>query len=277
VYTEIPNAHPALISEETFNLIQDRLENKRNSRVDFNSLQLLTGILECTCCHNTFKVGSTSFGKWRHQIYRCKTRYAHWFDKTKPRCTMKTFPLEEYNNRIWGSFQEVARRPDLIKMALEKSRVPNLTSLEFHEKEYQQVVQRLDNFQPHKEKAISLCVKGIISEQEFKEQLASLIAEKRILEQQKRQLEAKVEYLKKLSSQGVNQDAILRYAKFIYQSDAKLTVSQKRRILEAFISRIPLYSNGEFELIFKFPLPNDSQLQELQVNTNSRVGGATKG
>jgi len=275
IFTEIPNAHPALISEETFDLIQERLKNKRSTRVDSDSLQLLTGILECSFCHNTFKVGSTSFGKWRHCIYRCKTRYVHWFDKSKPTCTMKTFPLEEYNDKVWSAFQEIARRPDLIKKALEKSRVPNLSNLELYQREYRQVIQKLDNFQSYKDNAVSLCIKGVINEEEFKAQLISLIEEKRSLEQQKRGLEAKISFLKRAAEEGISKEVILRYAKFIYQSDKKLTISQKRTILEAFVTRIPIYSNGEFELILKFPLPDDSQLQQLQLTTNSSIEGAT--
>jgi len=277
VFTEIPNAHTVLISEETFNLIQEKLKNKRSMRVDPGSLQLLTGILECTSCHNTFKVGSTGFNKWRYRIYRCKTRYAYWFDKTRPTCTMKTFPLEKYNDKIWNSFQEVARRPDLIKKALEKSRAPNISNLELYQKEYMHVIQKLDNFQFYKDNAVSLRIKGIISEEEFKSQLISLAEEKRGFEQQKRELEVKINFLKRIAAEGINKDSILRYAKFIYQSDKKLTISQKRRILEAFVTRIPVYNNGEFELVLKFPLHDGSQPQVLQLTTNSCIEGAAAG
>jgi site-specific DNA recombinase len=277
IFTEIPKAHPALISEETFDLIQEKLKKKRNSRVDSDSLQLLTGILECSSCHNTFKVGSTSFGKWRRVIYRCKTRYAHWFDKSKPTCTMKTFPLMEYNDKVWNTLQEIARMPDRIKKALEKSSAPNLNDLELYQKEYKQVIQKLDNFNSYKDNAVSLRIRGIINEEEFKTQLISLTEEKRSLEQQKRELEIKIEFFKRAAAEGINQESILRYAKFIYQSDKKLTISQKRRILEGFVSRVPIYSNGEFELVLKFPLPYDSQLQELQLTTNSSIDGRAAG
>lgn len=273
VFTEIPNAHPALISEETFDLIQGRLKDKRNNRVNPLSLQLLTGMLQCTSCYNTFKVGNTSWGKWRHWIYRCKTRYAHWFDKSKPTCTMRTFPLQEYNDKIWKAFQEVARRPDLIKKALEESKVPHLSNLELYQSEYGQIIRKLEEFQTYKDNAVSLKVRGFITEEEFKIQLISLMEEKQNLEQQKKELGAKIEYLKRVASEGINKEAILRYAKFIYQSDKKLDIPQKRRILEAFIKYIPIYRNGEFELIFKFPIPEPSQPQQFQLTTNSCIDG----
>jgi len=224
-------------------------------------------------CHNTFKVGSTSFGKWRHWIYRCKTRYAYWFDKSKPTCTIPTFPLQEYNDKIWRAFQEVARRSDLIKKALEESKMPHLSNLELYQSEYRQIIRKLEEFQTYKDNAVSLKVRGFITEEEFKIQLISLMEEKKNLEQQKKELGAKIEYLKRVAAEGINKEAILRYAKFIYQSDKKLDIPQKRRILEAFIKYIPIYRNGEFELIFKFPIPEPSQPQQFQLTTNSCIDG----
>ena len=280
IFTEIPNAHPALISDDTFRLIQDRLEKKRNCRVDFNSLQLLTGILECTSCRNTFKVGSTGSPGYRHWIYRCKTRFAHWFDKAKPNCSMKTFPLDEYNGKIWLALQNLARRPDLIMEALQESKVPNLTNLDLCQKEYRRVVKKLEDFQNYKDNLVSLHIRQTINEDEFKMQLVGLIKEKSAFEQQKRELGIKIEYLKGVASEGINKEAILRYAKFIYQSDKKLTISQKRRVLGAFVNRIPVYGNGEFELVCKFPiLPYADTFpgQQSPLSINSCTGGGATG
>ena len=280
IFTEIPNAHPALISDDTFRLIQDKLEKKRNCRVDFNSLQLLTGILECSSCHNTFKVGSTGAPGYRKWIYRCKTRFAHWFDKAKPNCSMKTFSLDEYNNKAWNALQNLARRPELIQEALQKSKVPNLMNLDLCQKEYRLVVKKLEDFQNYRDNLVSLHIRQTINEDEFKTQLVGLIKEKSALEQQKRELGIKIEYLKRVASEGINEEAILRYAKFIYQSDKKLTISQKRRVLEAFVSRIPVYGNGEFELVCKFPiLPHADYFpgQQSPLSINSCTDGGAEG
>lgn len=265
IFTEIPNAHPALISDDTFRLIQERLEKKRNCRIDPGSLQLLTGILECTSCHNTFKVGSTGAPGYRKWIYRCKTRFAHWFDKEKSNCSMKTFPRDEYNNKAWLALQNLASKPELIQSALQESKIPHLSNLDLCQKEYQQVVKKLADFQNYKDNLVSLHVRQTINEDEFNLQLAGLIKEKNALEQQKRELGIKIEYLRTVATEGINKEAILRYAKFIYQSDKKLTIPQKRRVLEAFVSRIPIYGNGEFELVCKFPiLPHEDFSPEQQ-------------
>lgn len=279
IFTEIPNAHPALVSEDTFRLIQERLEKKRSCRIDFNSLQLLTGILECTSCHNTFKVGGTGGPSNRRWVYRCKTKFAHWFDKAKPNCSMRTFGLDEYNSKVWRALQKLASRPELIQSALQESKTPQLTNLELFQKEYRQVTKKLEDFQGYKDNLVSLRVKQVINDDEFNNQLAGLLKERVALEQQKGELAVKIGYLKAIASEGINQEAILRYAKFIHQSDSKLTISQKRRVLEAFVSSIPVYGNGEFELVCKFPIipHGDSHLQDYPATINSSIdGGITR-
>jgi site-specific DNA recombinase len=275
-YTEIPNAHPALISEETFNLIQARLKKNRSRNRSYLSLQLLTGILECPLCHSSFKVGSTSFGKYRRWVYRCKTRYSYWFDKSKPMCSMNTLPLDEYNEKIWKVFQETARRPELIKQALEEAKTPHFSNLELCQSEYNQVTKKLKEFQTYKDSAVSLRVRGIISDDEFNKQIISIGQEHQNFEQRERELKNKIVYLRKIACEGISEEAIFRYAKFIFQSDKKLNIAQKRKVLEAFVSKIPIYTNGDFELIFKFPTEELPQPQEYQLTPQVSCVGAVK-
>ena len=191
---------------------------------------------------------------------------------------MKTFSLDEYNNKAWNALQNLARRPELIQEALQKSKVPNLMNLDLCQKEYRLVVKKLEDFQNYRDNLVSLHIRQTINEDEFKTQLVGLIKEKSALEQQKRELGIKIEYLKRVASEGINEEAILRYAKFIYQSDKKLTISQKRRVLEAFVSRIPVYGNGEFELVCKFPiLPHADYFpgQQSPLSINSCTDGGT--
>lgn len=277
VFTEIPNAHPAIIPVGIFDLIQNRVRENRVRARTFVSLQLLTGLIECSLCHNSFRVGSTSQGKYRRWVYRCKTRFAHWFDKNKPTCSMRVFDVDYYNAKVWTAFQEVAKKPDLIENALEKSKTPHLSSLELYQKEYEQVTHKLNEFQAYKDNAVSLRIRSIISEDEFNTQILSLVEEQNNLEQRSRELRAKIEYFKRLVSEGVNRDTILRYAKFIYQSNKKLDIPQKRKILGAFVKKIPIYGNGEFETVYKFPIldpKNLSQVQEFQWTSRLHIGGS---
>jgi len=278
-FTQVPGAHEPLISESTFDLIQERLKRNRSHGRTMLSVQLLTGLLECPLCHNSFKVGSTSQGKWRRWVYRCKTRYAHWFDKAKPDCSMRTLPLDEYNEKVWKGLQEIARRPDLIIKALEGSGKGRTEQMRIYQDELQRIEHKLVEFESYKENAVSLRVRNKINEEEFCRQMDSLEQEFKNLSQRKKELSFKIEYLKRTSS-GISQDEVLRYTKFIHQSDKKLDIAQKRRVLEAFVTKIPLYLNGEFELVCKFPIsaPSENlQPQQFQLTPSVKAdGGAAR-
>ena len=270
----VENAHSHLISKEIFDAIQARLLKNRNRRRCFYSLQLLTDILECSLCHNSFKVGATGGPGRRKWVYRCKTRFAHWFDKSKPNCSMGVFDLETYNNKVWDRIQEVARRPELIKGALEYSKTPHLKNLHLCQEELNRIEHRLSEFESYKDNAVSLRIKNKITEEEFNRQIHSLENEQQCLVSQKRELTVKVNYLNRIALEGIDEEAILRYVKFLKQSGSKLDIPQKRKILEAFVSRIPIYGNGEFDIVFKFPISEKLQPQCFQQTTSVTSEGA---
>jgi len=277
-FTQIPGAHEPLISESTFDMIQERLRDNRGRRRTLLSVQLLTGLLDCPLCHNSFKVGGTSRGKWRRWVYRCKTRHTHWSDKTKPDCAMKVLPRDDYNDKVWKALQEIARRPDLIIKALEGSRQGRSEQMKLYQEEFANIDHKLSEFKNYKENAVSLRVRNKISEEEFCRQIDSLDKENQNFIQRKKELGFKIEHLRRTSG-GISQDEVLKYAKFIYQSDKKLDIAQKRRVLDAFVKKIPVYGNGEFALVLKFPIHDPAENlhpEQFQVTSSIAVDGGTE-
>jgi len=273
-FKRVENAHKALIPKETFKQIQLRLLQNRSRRKTFYSLQLLTDILECSLCHNSFKVGNTGWPPRRKWVYRCKSKYAHWLDKSKPTCSIRTFGVDEYNDKVWNKVQEVANRSDLIKSALERSKEPRLKQLDIYKDELNKIVHKLDEFEGYKNNAIDLRIRDRITEAEFNKQMGSLEKEHQGLISCKKELSIKITYIERMASEGIDDEAVLRYANFLRQSGRKLDIPQKRRILEAFVSRIPIYGNGEFNIVFKFAISPKTQPQYLQPTTSIGVDGA---
>jgi hypothetical protein len=191
---------------------------------------------------------------------------------------MRVFGVEEYNKKIWDKIQEVASKPELIKKALEQSKTPHLKNLKLYKEELISLDHKLAEFNQYKENAIALRVKGKITEAEFNIQIERLEDEYKGLMARQRELSIKINYLKRVATDGIDKEAITRYVSFLRQAGNKLDIAQKRRILEAFISRIPIYGNGEFEVVFKFPIPTEeTQPQYLQQTTSVSTDGAVKG
>ena len=175
---------------------------------------------------------------------------------------MRVFDLNEYNDKVWKALQDLAKRPDLIIRALEGSGEKHSDNMKIYQEKLMQVEHKISEFENYKANAVSLRVRNKISEEEFTKQIEFLEQEFNDLIKQKKEIGFKIEYLKR-QSRGVIEGDVLRYAKFMHQSGNKLDLAQKRRTLEAFVTRIPIYSNGEFELVCKFPIPEPGE--ELQV------------
>ena len=62
-------------------------------------------------------------------------------------------------------------------------------------------------------------------------------------------------------SDNIDKDVILRYASFLYPAEKKLTIAQKRKILEEFVSRVVIQPDGKFDVVFKFPLLSELPAQ----------------
>lgn len=249
----IKSQHEAFITQETFELIQRRIKQNRSQNRTYLYMQLLTNILECPKCHNSFKVGMSGAPGYRKIVYRCKTRFSHWFDKSRPHCSMRVFGVDELNERVWKRLQEIASQPGLIEDALRDSCISNEEVLRNYREQLQGICKSIDEFKSYKDNAVSLRVRNKISEDEFESQMLELETEHETFKRNRKELEIKIEHIKRMS-EGIDKEAILRYARFIYQSDRKLSIEQKRKILEDFVSRVLIQDDGEFEFVLKFPL-----------------------
>lgn len=260
-YKLIKSQHEAFITTETFELVKSRMRQNRSQNRTYLYMQLLTNILECPKCRNSFRVGMSGPPGYRKIVYRCKTRFAHWFDKSKSDCSMRTFGVDELNEKVWQRIQDVAKNPELIEKALRDSCVSNADVLKIYNERLGKVNGEIAEFRKYRDIAVSERVRNRITEEEFENEISKLENECETSKKEKRELEIKIEHIRRMS-EGIDRDVILRYAKFIYQSDRKLDVAQKRKIIEAFVSRVLIQEDGRFEVVFKFPLPSEIPTKE---------------
>jgi len=286
-YSLIKSQHEAFITPETFELIQMKIKKNRSQNRTYVYLQMLTNILECPKCHNMFKVGMSGAPGYRKIVYRCKTRFAHWFDKRKDDCDMRTFEVDDLNERVWKRIQETAKNPEVIEDALRESCIKNAEVLKNYKEQLKRVDGSIAEFKSYKDNAVSLRVRNRISEDEFEKQMIELENEHELVKRNKRELEIKIEHIRRMSD-NIDKDVILRYASFLYPAEKKLTIEQKRKILEEFVSRVVIQPDGRFDVVFKFPLlselpaqagfrPAFKTPQPIDFATTSRVmaGGTT--
>ena len=118
-----PSNHTPIIDRETFNNVQEIVNDKTKTTV--KRKHLLTGFLYCSCgsraCYH--RAG-------KYEYYECYTRMAHkTMRKTDKKCPNKIWRMEELEETIWDVLEEleyedvISEAPDLItpkKKELEK-------------------------------------------------------------------------------------------------------------------------------------------------------------
>jgi len=99
--------HPALVPLETWQRVQDQLQNNRGSvrgRVDNRSGALLQGLLYCTACACAMTPTSSKHGGKRYRYYLCCGAHR----RGRPSCPAKSIPawaieetvLEQIQTRV---------------------------------------------------------------------------------------------------------------------------------------------------------------------------------
>jgi len=118
-WIEIPV--PALVSQETFDLAQERLKgNKLHSQRNTKVETLLQGMMVCSQCGYSLyrSYTETSAGK-RIYYYRCFGSDAYRFEGVR-KCHCKPLRQDYVDGVVWQRIQELLEDPGLIQREVEK-------------------------------------------------------------------------------------------------------------------------------------------------------------
>ena len=111
---------PALISEETFELAQARLqENKRFARRNTKEPTLLQGILVCRQCGYACYRTSTRTTKRRLTYYRCIGQ-DNWRHVGGRVCTSRPVRADELDELVWGQVRRLLENPELVQAEIDR-------------------------------------------------------------------------------------------------------------------------------------------------------------
>ena len=109
---------PALVSEETFELAQARLqENKRFARRNTKQITLLQGILVCRECG--YACYRTSPTKNNIPYYRCIGR-DNWRHTGGRVCTSQPIRADELDNLVWEQVRRLLENPKLVQAEIDR-------------------------------------------------------------------------------------------------------------------------------------------------------------
>ncbi|MCY3880672.1 MAG: recombinase family protein [Chloroflexi bacterium] len=113
-WIEIPDATPAIISQQLFDAVQTRLlDPERRTSAQRKYDYPLRGVVRCAHCHSAM-VGQTSLGKYRY--YRCRRAYA---GPRHDRCPAKYVKAGALEDAVVREVTGVLSAPEMLLAELE--------------------------------------------------------------------------------------------------------------------------------------------------------------
>jgi site-specific DNA recombinase len=111
---------PAIVTEETFELAQARLEdNKRFARRNTKQLTLLQGVLVCReCGYSCYRTYTRTSNK-RISYYRCIGQDG-WRHVAGKICTSRPVRADELDQLVWGEVRRLLEDPALVKAEIDR-------------------------------------------------------------------------------------------------------------------------------------------------------------
>lgn len=192
-WIEIPDATPAIISQELFDAAQKQLQiNRRKAKRNVRREYLLHGHVYCRQCGRAYWSGiaTTYLNGKRYQKRRYRCSGSQRIVSPVNQCRNKGWSANTLEPLVWEQLKRVLNNPDLIVAEMEKQR-QDANQLGVLEAELQQVERHLKALDREQEQLLQWALKG------FPEQ--TIVAEnKRInerrtsLQTQKTELEAQI-------------------------------------------------------------------------------------
>jgi len=233
-WVEIPNATPAIISEETFNAAQEKLaENRKLATRNKKHEYLLGGYIYCAKCRRTFwgapGIKHRDGRRYEYPFYHCSGR----LKKVTPiKCCNKQHSARKLEEAIWAEVDKVLTYPESIVYYLEHVRKEN--GPDFLNGELERVACLLKNRQKQKDR-INRAFQITGDEVTFRRDIALVNKEIKDLEQEYSNLEVQLTQSSQLDLDIENLRSACELVKHNLKS---LSFEEKRFALRALKVRV---------------------------------------
>lgn len=237
---------PAIMTQDYWQMINDNVKNNSNTRgKKVTHAYLLKGMIRCGICSRNM-YGRTRVSK-KDNYYMCSSKRIK-----NESCGNRSINIDRLDNFIWGllfgkeNFIERLEKELLFK-GEDKHKILSEVNNERR---------KLESLKTEKQKSISLCSKGIISEEDLSENVKSLNIEIKKAEEQIRTLE-------KSESRLFEDQAKIQIIKDKFVDYTRITnFIQKKKVIDELIKNIVItFTNHNYYLVeieYKFGLPKET-------------------
>jgi site-specific DNA recombinase len=234
-WIEIPV--PAIVSEETFALAQERLEkNKRLSPRRTIEPTLLQGMLVCGKCGYAFYRCSTRTSRRKIYYYRClgSDAYRHL---NGPLCHSRPIRQDYLERIVWEQVIQLLEDPDLVRAEIQR-RIKEIQDSNPTKRRKDTLSKEITRVQKGIEKLLDAYQEGLLKLEELRKRLPQL----------RRRQEGLNSELYSLEAASADQQAFLRLADTIetflerLRATAEtLSVTERQKVLRLVVKEILVY------------------------------------
>jgi len=238
---------PAIVSQETFDLAQARLDqNKQTARRNNTAHEyLLRGLVSCGAC----KLACT--GRCLHggyDYYVCRGRTEALRAVKGERCIARYIPASALDDLVWQDLSQVLAEPSLISHELERAQMGEWLpqALQARRKTLQDALAQLERQQT---RLLDAYLAEIIGRDEFERKREEVQQTHNGLSQQLRQLDAQAQ--RQLDVAKVA-EGITSFCRRIHPTLKRLDFAQRRQLVELLIDCV-IVTDGQVEIRYVLP------------------------
>ncbi len=238
---------PALISEETFQAAQHRLDrNVQMARRNNTTYEyLLRGLVSCGQCRLT--CGGRTLHPGYH-YYFCRGRTDSLRLALGERCTARYAPAQALDELVWQDLCSVLREPALITHELARAQMGEWLPQALHARR-QTLRDVLAQLERQQARLLDLYLAEVIEREEFERRRKEVAQSQHGFMQQLRQLDAQAQ-------QHVNVAALAQgieaFGQRIQPTLDQLTFAQRRQLVELLIDRV-IVNDAQVEIRYVVP------------------------
>ena len=238
---------PAIVSQDTFELAQQRLaQNKQlarrnNSEHDY----LLRGLVSCAQCHLSATGRTLPLG---YAYYVCRGRSDPLRTAKDERCTARYAPADELDQLVWQDLCRLLVDPALITHELTRAQAGEWLPQALQDRQ-QALRTTLAQLERQQTRLLEVYLAEVIDRDEFERKRQAVTQTQNGLTQQLRQLEAQAQKQLDTAQLATGIEDLCRR---LQPTLEQLTFAQRRQLVELLIDRV-IVDDAKVEIRYVIP------------------------
>jgi site-specific DNA recombinase len=226
-------AVPALVSQESFELAQERLKlNKQLSARHTKHPSVLQGLVVCAHCGYAFHRMNSFSPRGRLHYYRCGGRDRH--GPQGPICRARPVRVEQLDQLVWEQVWQLLEQPELVREEIQR-RLQEYRQSSPVEQRREKLAQELARIQQQMDKLLDAYQQELMDLDELRRRAPQLRQREQALKKELQSLNLQALERERLTEVNVSME---RFMEQLRNSAQKLDVEQKQKIVRLLVREV---------------------------------------